>query len=470
MNTDQQVQIFGDLTRLRDALPAIIADMEQHVPYASALAMQSAGTKVQVNHREQNVSQTDPSQGVVLTAFNGAYLEELALGTLDPDDIAREARDFAADVAVRVVDEGLHIDPGAPQEAHFATPCQRPPGGVPVAEKFDCCRALHGRLSGGDERIVNAMVNYADSTEYKVFANRTRRLSQAIVRTRLMALVFMAQNGRTEYSWITKDGTAGFEVIEVTDAAIEGLWSTVRDLLTAERIVPGMYDVVTGPKMSGIIAHEAFGHGVELDMFLKGRARSQEYLGKAVASPLVTMMDDPTVPGAYGSYFFDDEGQPAAPTTIIADGVFQRGLSDLTAATRLRVPRSANGRRESFARKVYARMSNTFFQPGDADPDDMIRSLDYGLYLTHASSGMEDPKGWGMQVTCQFAREVRDGEFTGRVFAPVVATGYVPDLLQSVTAVGNDFALSGGNCGKGEKEFVPVSSGGPHLRMKARLS
>jgi TldD protein len=325
-------------------------------------------------------------------------------------------------------------------------------------------------LASGDERIVNAMINYGDRTEYKIFANRTRCLSQAIVCTRMMLLVFMAQNGRTEYSWITKDGTAGFELIEIADAEIEELWTTVRDLLTAERIEPGMYDVVTAPRMSGIIAHEAFGHGVELDMFLKGRARSQEYLGKAVASPLVTMMDDPTVLGAYGSYFFDDEGQLATPTVIIADGVFQRGLSDLTAATRLRVPRSANGRRESFARKVYARMSNTFFQPGDTDPDEIIRSLEHGIYLTHASSGMEDPKGWGMQVTCQYAREVRDGEFTGRVFSPVVATGYVPDLLQSVTAVGNDFELDGGTCGKGDKERVPVSAGGPHLRMKARLS
>lgn len=458
------------LVRLREALPAIVADMERRVPYASALAMLSAGTQVEVNHREQHVSQATPSQGVVLTAFNGTYLEELALGTLDADEIAREAHDFAADVGTRVTPGDLRIDPGEPQDAHYTTPCQQPPGDVPVTDKFDRCRELHGQLAAGDERIVNAMVNYGDRAEYKVFANRARCLSQAIVRTRLMSIVVMAHNGRTEYGWIIQDGTAGFELTEVPEAEIEGLWTIVRNLLTAERIEPGMYDVITSPKVSGIIAHEAFGHGVELDMFLKGRARSQEYLGKAVASPLVTMMDDPTVPEAYGSYFFDDEGQRASPTTIIADGVFQRGLSDLTTATRLRVPRSANGRRESFARKVYVRMSNTFFQPGDVDPEEMIRGLEYGVYLEHASSGMEDPKGWGMQVTCNYTREVRNGAFTGRVFSPVAVTGYVPDLLQSVTAVGNDFDLDGGNCGKGDKEYVPVSSGGPHLRMKARLS
>ncbi|MBU0491759.1 MAG: TldD/PmbA family protein [Chloroflexi bacterium] len=464
-------ELSPELARLREALPAIVADMERHVPYASALGVQSIGTAVEVNHREQHVSQADPSQGVVLTAFNGAYLEELALGTLDAAEISRAARSFAQDVSQRVVHDGLHIDPGTPQDSHFATLCQESPADVPVALKFDRCRELHGRLAAGDPHIVNVMINYGDRTSHKVFANRARFLSQSIFRTRVMLMVVMADDsGRTEYGWHMQDGTAGFELTQVSDADMNRLTTMVRSLLTAERIEPGMYDVVTDPHVSGIIAHEAFGHGVELDMFLKGRARSQEYLGRAIASPLVTMMDDPTVPGAYGSYFFDDEGQLATPTTIIANGIFEQGLSDLTASLRLHQPHTANGRRESFQRKVYVRMSNTFFQPGDADPDAMIRDLDDGIYLTHASSGMEDPKGWGMQVTCQSAREVRDGQFTGRVFSPVIATGYVPDILTSITAVGRDLKLGGGNCGKGDKEYVPVSSGGPHLRMKVRLS
>jgi TldD protein len=99
----------------------------------------------------------------------------------------------------------------------------------------------------------------------------------------------------------------------------------------------------------------------------------------------------------------------------------------------------------------------------------MIESVERGVYLNKTSSGMEDPKGWGMQVTSQYGEEIRNGKLTGRLFAPVGITGYVPDILQSVSAAGNDFALSGGTCGKGHKEWVPVSSGGPHLKLKARL-
>jgi TldD protein len=183
----------------------------------------------------------------------------------------------------------------------------------------------------------------------------------------------------------------------------------------------------------------------------------------------VSILDDPSYPGGHGSYFFDDEGQLSSATHIVRGGVFERGLSDLYSAHSLRVPRSANGRRESFQRKVYARMSNTFFAPGETPVPEMIESVKHGVYLKQTQSGMEDPKGWVMQVTSHYGEEIRNGQVTGRLFAPVGITGYVPDILQSVSAVGDDFALSGGTCGKGHKEWAPVSSGGPHLKLKARL-
>jgi TldD protein len=95
--------------------------------------------------------------------------------------------------------------------------------------------------------------------------------------------------------------------------------------------------------------------------------------------------------------------------------------------------------------------------------------VDRGVYLNKTSSGMEDPKGWGMQVTSHYAEEIAHGRLTGRRFNQVGITGYVPEILQSIDAVGDDFVLTGGTCGKGHKEWVPVSSGGPHLRLKARL-
>jgi TldD protein len=99
----------------------------------------------------------------------------------------------------------------------------------------------------------------------------------------------------------------------------------------------------------------------------------------------------------------------------------------------------------------------------------MISGLERGIYLRSAESGMEDPMGWGIQITAHYGEEIVNGKPTGRLFAPIGVTGYVPDVLSSISAIGSDFELWAGFCGKGHKEIVPVSTGGPHLRMKARL-
>ena len=173
--------------------------------------------------------------------------------------------------------------------------------------------------------------------------------------------------------------------------------------------------------------------------------------------------------GGFGSYFFDDEGMLAGPTQIVEDGVFRRGITDLYSATMLGIPRSANGRRQDFSRKAYARMTNTAHARGTAAVQELFDQVEDGIYLEMWSSGMEDPQGWGIQVTCHYGHEIKGGRPTGKMYAPIGITGYVPDVLASVTGVGSEWGLDTGGCGKGHKEFVSVSAGGPHLLMKARL-
>jgi TldD protein len=115
-------------------------------------------------------------------------------------------------------------------------------------------------------------------------------------------------------------------------------------------------------------------------------------------------------------------------------------------------------------------MSNTYFESGDTKLSDLIGQVENGIYLDKFSSGMEDPKGWGIQVICHYGREIKNGILTERMFAPIGVTGYVPDMLESIVGVSDEIELDGGTCGKGHKEDVLASSGGPHLLMKARLS
>lgn len=460
---------------LQALLAELVAELEQRAPYAAALFTSASGTRASIDHREQGANPQDPSQGAVFTLFTGDHFEEWATSGLDPDHLAAGLRSWASTIPIAsrertpagTLPPGQRAQRGALQT--FVTPCQIPPASLSLPEKLERLRALQSRAQSLHPQIVNAQLSYSDHEERKLFIGGGHQMQQEITRT-LLVLTLVVSDGQTmQYHWLTHAGTGGLELAEVSEAELAEVSETALRLLEADKIEPGLYDVVTDPTVSGTIAHECFGHGVELDLFPKGRARSAAYFNQRVAAPAVDMYDDPTVPGAYASYFFDDEGQPAAPTQILRDGVLVAPLSDLVSATFTGQSRSANGRRENYGRKSYARMSNTFFGRGTTPPADLLADLGHGIYLRQASSGMEDPLGWGIQVTAHYGEEIINGQRTGRLFAPIGISGYVPDLLQSIAGIGSDFALDGGWCGKGHKEWVPVSSGGPHLRMKARL-
>lgn len=260
------------------------------------------------------------------------------------------------------------------------------------------------------------------------------------------------------------------EILKELEAGVQESVERACKLLAAKPMIPGEYDVICAPGAVGIIAHEAFGHGVEMDMFVKNRAKGAFYLDKRVASDLVTMHDGAAAARHVSSYLFDDEGTLGSDTVVIKNGILKTGMSDMLSAFKLGTKPTGNGKRESFMSKAYSRMTNTFFEPGNDKLADMIASVSHGFFVEDCLSGMEDPKDWGIQVMFTCAREIVDGKLTDHYFAPVIMTGYVPDLLGSITMVSDDFELSGsGACGKGYKELVKVSDGGPYIKAKARL-
>ncbi|HLW01310.1 MAG TPA: TldD/PmbA family protein [Ktedonobacterales bacterium] len=461
---------------LHTRLTELVAELEQRAPYASALFTSASGTHASIDNREQTANPQDPSQGVVFTFFTGDHFEEWATSDLNPAHLASGLRAWASAIPIAsrertpagILPPGQRAAANGPLQT-FVTPCQIPPDSVSLPEKLERLHDLQNHARSLHRHIVNVELSYSDHREQKLFIGGGQQMQQEIIRTMLGLTIVVADGQTMQYNWLTHAGTGGLELAEVSETELADVCDMALRLLEADAIEPGLYDVITDPMVSGTIAHECFGHGVELDLFPKGRARSAAYFNQRVAAPAVDMYDDPTVPGAYATYFFDDEGQPAAPTQILRDGVLVAPLSDLVSATRTGRSRSANGRRENFERKSYARMSNTFFGRGTIPPADLIASLEHGIYLRQASSGMEDPLGWGVQVTAHYGEEIINGQRTGRLFAPIGITGYVPNLLQSISGIGNDFSLDGAYCGKGHKEWMPVSSGGPHLRMKARL-
>ncbi|HEX2993210.1 MAG TPA: TldD/PmbA family protein [Anaerolineales bacterium] len=456
------------MAELRPALGNIVAQGHEQAPYFAVLLSSKHGLQITIDNREERVAERLPSAGTVLSAFDGQTIYERAVTGFDPNEVQRAARELVQGRSFAQYTPPAGSEPQ--RRGDFAPAVQIDPDDLSIGEKLERCRELHRRVKGRNSHIMNVQLRYVEGGEYAVFASQYADLAQRVQRVHLLLVVIVAgDDGQVQYDYVIKAGGAGWEVIDFTDEEIQSLVDGALALLSAERIEPGEYQVIAAPGVSGVICHESFGHGVETDMFLKQRARAAHFIDQTVGSPLVNIFDDPSQPGGFGSYFFDDEGRMASPTQIVENGLFRRGITDLYSATALNIQRSANGRRQDYSRKAYARMSNTYFGPGSSSFEDMLAQVDSGIYLEKWSSGMEDPQGWGIQVTCHYGHEIKGGRITNRLFAPIGISGYVPDVLQGITAVSKEWRLEAGHCGKGHKEIIPVASGGPYMLLKARL-
>ncbi len=466
------------MSRIKDIRPMLenlVQEMEKTVPYAAAWAQDTIGERLVLDSREARAEALERQRGVVLTAFTGAGFLEFALNGVATEEFCNRVSAGAeglvkAALTEGIVDIGLNLDPGSALTKDFVPTMKISPAEVPLKEKMAALEELRDDLQSRDSRIVNATAFYSHVNNCELFVNRSRSLYQELPRTQMVAQVVLRQGERSARLHGGHCYQGGFEHANFGNTARKRLIRDAGRILEAPRLKPGRYDCIFSPEFAGIFAHEAFGHGTEADLFLQRRSRGQTYLHKRVASPLVDMYDSPALPGQAASFFFDHEGKLAEETKIIEQGILQRPLTDFQAALRLGLPRSANGRRESYTRKIYTRMTNTYFGPGSSSFEDMLGDIEFGYFLDHPSNGMEDPIGWGIQLEGLYAEEINQGQLTGKVFSPVIVTGYVPDLLHAITMVGPEVEISGlGMCGKGHKEWVKVSDGGPYLRLQARL-
>jgi TldD protein len=219
-----------------------------------------------------------------------------------------------------------------------------------------------------------------------------------------------------------------------------------------------------------------------MDALMRGAARAALYVGKRVGSDLVNIVDFGGLPGRHGSIFFSDDGVLAEePAVLVKDGILQPTLmTDLYSYLHMRnrlpgLKLSANGRLEAYDHPIYARMTNTYFLPlakekGGKTKEELIADSGDAVLVEQLTSGMEDPLGWGVQLQALRGREIKAGKLTGKLYYQVGLTGYVPDVLASVDGITSELDVSsGGSCGKGHKEYVRVSSGGPYVRCRMKL-
>ena len=454
----------------RDECSELVKELGEYFDYVSILGTDVYASVYRADRRSSAARDGDGECGFVIKMQSGRSFFEYSL-----DDISGDKKALAAKIAASVkADPSLEarmIKTEALSDEPLVRDFIRESDFDSYDDKYllERCKELSAELAALDGKVLNAIAVIQPYVVSKLFITKNRQLSQHYSWANGTIMV-VYNDGKMVQARHGEGAATLAEVIKSLEENKDKLIDLAKHLAKATPIKPGVYDVITDSSISGLIAHEAFGHGVEMDQFVKDRALAKSYVGKYVASPITNMRDGAAATHSVASYFFDDDGVIAGDTQIIKDGVLVAGLSDLASATELGTKPTGNGRRDSYKRKSYARMTNTFFEPGKDKLEDMIASIKHGYMLFQTNNGMEDPKNWQIQCTAEYGIEIIDGKLTENYVSPVVMSGSVPELLKSISMVSDNFKVIGaGFCGKGYKEWVRVSDGGPNLKVKVKL-
>ncbi len=468
------------LTVIAPALKELIALLREDFAYVSVLATDSPGFTLQVSQHTKSVTHATMTteRGIVVRVMQNGRYSEYAWNEFDPSDIRVCAEMIREELMKQIrMMELMNIDTyetGALQDEPLTLFVEKEtdvlPENADTAMLLDLLQEISDRGVSLAGHAVECNLRVQSTHISKLFLTENRDLRQSYVYSEGMVSVVVVRDGETRQAYEGVSGCAGPEIFEELARKVETAAETAEKMLDAEKIVPGEYDIITTPEVTGLIAHEAFGHGVEMDMFVKNRALGREYIGSRVGSDLVSMHEGAACAESVTAYAFDDEGILAGDVTEIDHGILVTGICDALSAVRLGTKPTGNGKRQNYAHKAYTRMTNTVFDSGESTLEEMIASVSYGYLLDGMQSGMEDPKHWGIQCIVSRGYEIKDGKLTGKMVSPVVMTGYVPSLLGSVTMASADRVIAGnGGCGKGSKEWVKVADGGPYLKARATL-
>ena len=405
-------------------------------------------------------------QGVGVRAISGektgfAYSDEIVLPALT--HAAEAAR------AIAHQDQKGKVQAWSAQTANKLYLPLDPLGTLQDRDKVQLLESLDAEARRLDPRVQQVMVSLAGEHEVVLVAATDGTLA-ADVRplVRLNIRVIAEQHGRREQGTAGGGARVGYQYFLDDERGLGYAREAVRQALINLEAVDapaGTMPVILGPGWPGVLLHEAIGHGLEGDFNRKAVSAFSGRMGEKVASEQCTVVDDGTLADRRGSLNVDDEGTATQCTVLIENGVLRGYMQDKHNAHLMGMPITGNGRRESYAHLPMPRMTNTYMLNGEYDPQEIINSVDYGLYAVNFGGGQVDITSGKFVFSASEAYLIEGGKVTAPVRgATLIGNG--PDVLTRVSMVGNDLQLDSGvgTCGK-EGQSVPVGVGQPTLRV-----
>ena len=389
------------------------------------------------------------------------------------DELGGEALDDAVRAARGIARQGgkgrCKVATAAPAKPLY--PALDPLASLDDRRKVGLLAEIDREVRGMDERIVQVIGSLAGVYEVVLVQNSEGVLGVDVrPLVRLNVSVIMEANGRRERGFAAGGGRADFSMFTAGGRPREIAAEAVRQAAVNMESVPapaGSMTVVLGPGWPGILLHEAIGHGLEGDFNRKGTSAFSGRMGERVATPACTVVDDGTLEGRRGSLTMDDEGTPTRRNTLIEDGVLKSYMHDTQNARLMGTRSTGNARRESFAHVPMPRMTNTYMLPGRHDPEEIIASVDKGIYAPNFGGGQVDITSGKFVFSASEAYLIEKGKPTAPVKGAMLI-GSGPEVLTRVSMVGSDLELDPGVgvCGK-NGQTVPVGVGQPTVRIDA---
>ena len=438
-----------------------------------AMAMSRGGEHAELFFEHRQGSNITFEQQAVKSASKSTtqglgvrVLQGDAIGYAYTEDLSRDAMRRAADTAARIASRG---DTAPPVDVmHFESADYYQPGAstvdVPAAEKVDLVRRADRAARAFDPSITRADVNFIDELKHVLIATSDGRIAgdvQPLVRFNVSCL--SERDGDRQTARWGGGGRMGmaYFAMHTPEALAEEAARQAVVLQSAVDAPAGTFPVVLAAGDSGILLHEAIGHGLEADFNRKRTSNYTDQVGNLVASELCTVVDDGTIQDSRGSLNIDDEGNRPQRNVLIEDGVLRGYMQDRLSTKHFSVAPTGNGRRQSFKHYPMPRMTNTYMLAGESSPEDIIRSVQRGIYCVAFSGGQVNISNGDFVFSVTEGYMIEDGCVTAPI-RNVNLIGNGPDVLRKVTAVGSDFRLSDGRwtCGK-DGQSVPVGVGIP---------
>jgi TldD protein len=343
--------------------------------------------------------------------------------------------------------------------------CRRKPTDVPIEEKLVFALQQDKSMRTLDPRITSTNSRYDDLEVNRIVANSFGTLSSTKERWVLGACSAYARSeGVLQRGHASIGSVGGYELMS-TEAAIklgaEAAAQALR-LLESKPVPAGKFTCILDSKMTGMMAHEAFGHACEADAILAGASVLEGRLGTKVANEGITLVDDPTIKNTFGYFSLDWEGVKAKKHVLIERGILKEFLHNLESSGRMGVKPNGSSRSQGYDSPPIIRMSNTYIGPGDWEKDELVEELKQGLLIQGSQYGYVEPAKGQFMFKCDEAYEIKNGEVRQR-YRDASLSGVILEVLNNVQGIGKDFHLGDpGYCGK-NGQSVRVTDGGPHI-------